>query len=69
MLSNPRPGRRVRLAYRLSLRSLFPHGATGVVLVAKGKGRGPRNHLVRLDDGRELIVPAGHLNAASDSPK
>jgi hypothetical protein len=59
MLVNPRPGDRVQLRYRASLRSLCPHGATGTIVVA-GKGK-PRNHLVRLDDGRELMVPCGHI--------
>jgi hypothetical protein len=36
-----------------------PHGASGTVtIVSRGK---PRNHLVRLDDGRLVVVPCGNL--------
>lgn len=60
MITRPGPGTRVTLAYRPALRPICPHGAADVVLVA-GRGKGPKNHLVKLDDGRVLVVPAGHL--------
>jgi hypothetical protein len=60
VIARPKPGRRVALAYRPALRPVCPHGAKGRVL-ATGKGPGPLNHLVRLDDGRVLVVPCGHL--------
>lgn len=59
MLSSPKAGQRVRLHYAARWRPFTPHGETGTVETA-GRGR-PRNHLVRLDDGRRLIVPAGNL--------
>jgi hypothetical protein len=59
VIANPKPGQRVELRYRESLRAICPRGARGVVIVA-GCGR-PRNHMVRLDDGREMIVPCGHM--------
>jgi len=62
MLSNPKPGQRVVLHYRASARGRMPHGARGVVEVP-GNAR-PRNHLVRLDDGRVVVVPAGNLRKA-----
>lgn len=63
MLSAPAVGQRVALRYRPALRGLVGglHGARGTIVLA-GRGR-PRNHLVRLDDGRRVIVPAGHLVA------
>jgi hypothetical protein len=65
MLSNPRPGQRVRLHYANARRYFFVYyGRSGTVEIA-GKGR-PRNHLVRLDDGTRVIVPAGNLYP--DSP-
>lgn len=60
MLSHPRPGQRVELRYRAETRPVFPwHGAAGVV-VTPSHGH-PRNHLVRLDCGFLMIVPAGNL--------
>lgn len=59
MIAYPKPGQRVELRYRERLRAICPHGQRGTVVVA-GRGK-PRNHLVRLDDGRDLIVPCGHL--------
>lgn len=59
MLASPRIGQRVELRYRESFRPIMPHGARGVVIIAS-RGR-PRNHAVRLDDGREVIVPCGNL--------
>jgi hypothetical protein len=63
MLTCPRIGQRVRLHYnrRLASSGAAPHaGQPGVVVARKTRGR-PRNHLVRLDCGRLLIVPAGNL--------
>ncbi len=68
MISNPRPGQRVRLHYATKpARKGCPtkadymphHGALGRVEIA-GRGR-PRNHGVRLDSGRFVVVPAGNL--------
>ena len=62
MLANPKPGTRVVLWYarRPGFEHLTPwHGCTGVVVHA-GRGR-PRNHTVRLDNGRMVGVPAGNL--------
>lgn len=57
-----RVGARVRLRYAARTREWFGlHLAEGVVVVAPGPGRGPRNHLVELDDGRRLVVPGGNL--------
>lgn len=60
MLTNPRPGQRVRLHYAAAKRPYFPyHGRTGAVVVG-GRGK-PRNHLVRLDGGPLVVVPGGNL--------
>jgi hypothetical protein len=53
-------GQRVELHYRPTLRSIAPHLATGRALLM-GRGRGPRNALVLLDDGRKTIAPCGNL--------
>lgn len=58
MTANPRPGQRVQVWYRASLRWLPYHGQVGVVVVAS-KGR-PRNHGVRIGE-REVVVPCGNL--------
>lgn len=65
MLSNPQPGDRVELRYRAALRPLCPHGQKGAI-VAAGRGR-PRNHLVRLDIGVRVVVPAGNLQKEKPS--
>jgi hypothetical protein len=59
VISNPRPGQRVRVWYRASLRPYVRyHGREGLV-VTPGRGR-PRNHTVRV--GEDLvIIPAGNL--------
>lgn len=63
MLSSPRPGTRVVIHYAAARAAGMPlHGRTGVV-VAPGRGR-PRNHLVRLDGGPLVVVPAGNLRRA-----
>jgi len=68
MIWRPRPGQRVRLAYRPSLRESCPHGQTGRVLGA-GHGPGPYNAAVELDDGRCFVVPRGHLVADGPRPQ
>lgn len=61
MLSNPRVGDRVRVHYRKRVGNFMPwHGRTGVVVVP-GRAK-PRNHLVRIDAGPLVVVPAGNLN-------
>ncbi len=71
MLSHPQIGQRVELRYAPARRAVCRsgdgralHGCFGTVLVA-GRGR-PRNHLIRLDDGREVIVPAGNLRKENE---
>lgn len=62
MLVNPKPGQRVRLVYAAAKRAFHGlHGERGAVEVA-GRGK-PRNHLVKLDSGRRVVVPCGNLNA------
>ncbi len=60
MLINPRPGTPCRIHYARSYAHLMPyHGAEGrIVLSSQGR---PRNHLVELNDGRRVVVPAGNL--------
>ncbi len=60
MIWHPHPGQRVELHYRQSLRSLCPHLSHGTVEIA-GRGRGPLNALVLLDDGRRFVVPRGNM--------
>lgn len=50
---------RAILHYRESLRTITPHGQQGEVIIV-GRKR-PRNHAVRLDSGRVVVVPAGNL--------
>ena len=64
MLSNPKPGRVVRIHYGPKYRDLVEPGLqdrTAVVIIP-GRGR-PRNHLVRINSMRErlVVVPAGNL--------
>lgn len=62
MIYRPRPGQRVQLRYRPSLREYTGlHLATGTVVVAGAPGGGPINALVALDDGRRVVVPRGQL--------
>jgi len=76
MIFHPKPGQRVRLHYRRDLpepwaRAMYPHqGKCGQVLVA-GRGPGPRNALVLLEDGTAVTVPRGNLQrcATADLPK
>ena len=63
MLTCPRVGQTVQLHYatRWVQDGVVPHhGKVGTVVVRKTKGR-PRSHLVQLDDGQQVIVPAGNL--------
>jgi len=51
----------VRLRYAAKRAHLFPHhDQTGTVEIA-ASGRGPLNHLVRLDNGVRVVVPCGNL--------
>jgi hypothetical protein len=72
MISNPRPGQLVRIAYAARRRkvpglglvgflcSWAPfHGHRGRVLI-RGIGRRARNHGVEVDD-RLVVIPAGQL--------
>jgi len=60
MIRWPKPGQRVELHYRKETRDAAPHLATGTV-VKSGRGRGPINALILLDDGRAMVVPHGQL--------
>jgi hypothetical protein len=63
MLTCPRIGQQVVLHYarRAVDAGCTPHhGRVGVVVGRKTKGR-PRNHLVQVDDGTVLVVPAGNI--------
>lgn len=61
MIWRPRPGQRVELHYNPRMRKATGlHLARGTVVVA-GKGPGPINAEVRLDDGCLTIVPRGNL--------
>lgn len=58
MISYPKPGDRVELHYRDH--SFFRHLQVGEILIP-GKGPGPINHLVLLDNGEKVVVPRGNL--------
>lgn len=61
MLTNPRPGTRCQIHYARTYAGQMPyHGAVGRIVLASQAKRG-RNHLVELDDGRRVSVPAGNL--------
>ena len=60
MIWHPRLGQRVELHYRRSMRCNGLHLERGVVTVA-GRGPGPINAAVALDDGRMVIVPRGNI--------
>jgi hypothetical protein len=67
VITNPRRGQRVRLHYaKRSWGWAVFQGRTGTVSVP-GRGK-PRNHLVRLDDGPDVVVPCGNLVPAADRP-
>lgn len=64
MLANPCRGDRVRLCYAKKKQALVPlwnelNGCAGTVVIP-GR-RTPRNHMVKLDDGRRFVVPCGNL--------
>jgi hypothetical protein len=65
MIRHPKPGDRVVLHYRASVRPVTPHGKRGVVVLAARPGTRPRNVLVKLNAGPGtcgyLVVPAGNL--------
>jgi len=44
------------------------YGKEGVVLV-RGRGPGPRNELVRLDDGRLVVAPWGNWRKVKETSK
>jgi hypothetical protein len=61
MIRHAKPGTRVRLHYAKKRAVLSPlHGATGVVLAA-GRGPGPRNVIVAVDNAGTVVVPAGNM--------
>ena len=63
MIWQPKKYQSVRIHYRKSLQKFMPyHGKTGVV-VCVGKGPGPKNVLIELDEGGRVCVPRGNLNA------
>ena len=57
---HPQPGQRVELHYRKSMRVNGLHLSRGVVR-AVGKGLGPINAAVILDDGTLIFIPRGNL--------
>jgi len=57
---HPRPGQRVELHYRKSMRGNGLHLARGIVR-AVGTGLGPINAAVVLDDGTLVFVPRGNM--------
>lgn len=60
MVSNPQPGQQVRLHYAKHYAGLMPyHRKQGTVVMA-GRAR-PRNHLVKINQGPLVVVPAGNL--------
>ncbi len=61
MIVHPKLGQRVVVWYRASVRDFMPHhGKIGTVVIV-AKGRGPRNHGVRFDDGISTVVPCGNI--------
>lgn len=63
MIYAPTPGQRVSINYA---RKRLPHqGKAATVLVFNRRAKGPRNVLVRTDDGTEIVVPRGNLVAAA----
>ncbi len=65
MLSSPRVGQLVELRYCPALRALTGlHGCLATVVIV-GRGR-PRNHGVRLLNGRLVSVSAGNIFPAAE---
>ncbi len=66
MISYPKPGDRVQVWYRMSLRLIMPlHGLVGRVAVV-GRGK-PRNHGVEIGRLRHFyVVPCGNLRCVPD---
>ena len=59
MIANPHLGKLVKIWYRESNQHLPYHGLKGHVMIAsKGK---PRNHLIRVTGGPDVVVPCGNL--------
>lgn len=66
MLTNPKPGQRIRVRYNKRLRThMLYHDNAGRILIPS-RGR-PRNHLVALDDGTKTIIPCGNLFSEPES--
>ena len=67
VLTNPKPGRVVRIHYGPKYRDLVEPDLQDRIatVVIPGRGR-PRNHLVRLNTMRHrlVVVPAGNLTGA-----
>lgn len=61
MIVRPRINEIVRIWYRASKRSVAPHHGEIAVVKAVGKGPGPRNHLVELEDYTQVVVPCGNI--------
>jgi hypothetical protein len=61
MLSNPKPGMRVKVRYNVRARATMPYHDRQGVVVAPSRKR-PRNHLIAVGD-ELIIVPAGNLFA------
>lgn len=61
MIWKPKAGERVCIRYAAKRAHLFAyHNQQGIVVVVSS-GRCAVNALVRLDDGRNVIVPRGNL--------
>lgn len=61
MIGYPYKGQSVMIWYAKKRAHLWPlHGRWGTVKVFNTKG-GPKNVLVVLDDGQEVIVPKGNI--------
>lgn len=61
MIASPKLGQLVRIWYRPSNRHLPYHDKIGHVMVS-GRGK-PRNHLIGVIGGPDVVVPCGNLKA------
>jgi hypothetical protein len=62
MISSPRIGQRVQLWCAKKRASWFPHHGKYATVVQVGRGGGPKNHVIRLEqDGGLVCVPCGNL--------